>query len=46
MHKLVPELLRHFSFRLAYPDREWQTKAYWFMQQTGLDVLVEKRSHE
>lgn len=43
MHKIIPQLLRDFSFRLDVP--EWKTRNAWFVQQEGLVCHVEERSH-
>ncbi|KAL4975564.1 cytochrome P450 [Aspergillus desertorum] len=43
MHKIIPQLLRDFTFRLRRPDEEWKTKNAWFVQQEGLVVDLERR---
>ncbi|KAE8871021.1 hypothetical protein PTNB29_01365 [Pyrenophora teres f. teres] len=30
IYKLVPQLLRSFHIRFAEPEREWETRNYWF----------------
>lgn len=36
MHKVLPELYRRYRIELTYPEREWKTRGYWFVQQEGL----------
>ncbi|KAF9891576.1 hypothetical protein FE257_003587 [Aspergillus nanangensis] len=36
MHKIVPQILRHFEVRLHSPAKEWKTRNVWFVQQEGL----------
>ncbi|KAJ5678478.1 uncharacterized protein N7477_004111 [Penicillium maclennaniae] len=36
MHKIIPQLLRDFTFQLHKPGSEWKTKNSWFVQQEGL----------
>ncbi|KAL4746079.1 hypothetical protein BDW72DRAFT_185667 [Aspergillus terricola var. indicus] len=43
MHKIIPQLLRDFTFRLHRPGEEWKTKNAWFVQQEGLLVDLERR---
>ncbi|KAH8896794.1 cytochrome P450 oxidoreductase [Thozetella sp. PMI_491] len=43
LHKLVPQLLRTFTFELATPGLEWKTHNNWFNKQTGLNVHVKRR---
>ncbi|KAL4813267.1 cytochrome P450 [Aspergillus spinulosporus] len=43
MHKIIPQLLRDFTFRLHRPGEEWKTKNAWFVQQEGLVVDLERR---
>lgn len=44
MHKIIPQLLRDFTFQLHKPGEEWKTKNAWFVQQEGLvcDVVPRK----
>ncbi|KAI0205263.1 cytochrome P450 oxidoreductase [Astrocystis sublimbata] len=43
IHKLVPEILRKFSFEMWDQDAQWTTHNFWFCKQTGLKVKVTKR---
>ena len=43
IHKLVPQLLKKFKFRLQNPQREWKTYNYWFNKQTNIFVIVGRR---
>ncbi|KAL4737147.1 cytochrome P450 [Aspergillus similis] len=43
MHKIIPQLLRDFTFRLRRPGEEWKTKNAWFVQQEGLVVDLERK---
>lgn len=44
VYKLIPTLLQTFTFRLADPsDRHWKVENRWFVNQTGLKVLVRRR---
>ncbi|KAJ5267147.1 hypothetical protein N7478_009955 [Penicillium angulare] len=36
IHKIIPQLLRDFTFQLHAPQEEWKTKNSWFVQQEGL----------
>lgn len=36
MHKIIPQLLRDFTFQFHKPEVEWKTKNAWFVQQEGL----------
>ncbi|KAH7306139.1 cytochrome P450 [Rhexocercosporidium sp. MPI-PUGE-AT-0058] len=44
IYKLVPHVLRLFTIRLADPDKDLQTKNYWFNKQIGIRVLVKERT--
>lgn len=37
IHTLIPEILRHFDFKMAH-DRPWKTHNFWFHKQT--DVVI------
>ncbi|RDW79279.1 cytochrome P450 [Aspergillus mulundensis] len=43
MHKIIPQLLRDFTFRLHKPGQEWTTKNAWFVQQEGLVCALARR---
>jgi cytochrome P450 len=43
MMKVVPELLRKFKVELADPQKEWEVKNRWFVQQEGLICRLTKR---
>lgn len=44
MSKLIPTLFLRFELELAEPEKEWETKCWWFVMQQGLKVrLVERR---
>ncbi|EXJ92842.1 hypothetical protein A1O3_01396 [Capronia epimyces CBS 606.96] len=42
--KLVPQLLRHYKFSLAFPDQEWKISGGWFVWQDGLEVVIRRRT--
>lgn len=43
MHKLVPEVLRHFDVELAEKDSSWKTKNLWFCsQEMGMVRLTQR----
>jgi cytochrome P450 len=42
IHKVVPELLRHFDFEMAH-DRPWKTRNAAFIKQTDVIVNVRRR---
>ncbi|CAK1358024.1 unnamed protein product [Cercospora beticola] len=43
MVKVVPALLRKFSFRLADPGKEWKVRGHWFTHQSEMDMFVTPR---
>jgi cytochrome P450 len=43
LHKLIPQILRHFDLELADPTTEWETTNLWFNKQTGIHVRVNTR---
>lgn len=43
MGKLVPLVLRRFELELVEPEKEWEMRDYWFVQQTGLKVRMKER---
>lgn len=43
MHKIIPQLLRDFTFQLHKSGEEWKTKNAWFVQQEGLVCDVVRR---
>lgn len=43
MHKLVPEVLRHFDVKLEDRGSTWKTKNLWFCSQEMGPVLVSRR---
>lgn len=43
LHKLVPQLLRHFTLELVDPTKGWNTSNRWFNKQTGLVVRLKRR---
>jgi hypothetical protein len=44
IYKLVPQLLRSFHIRLAEPEREWETRNYWFNKPSRVRALLEPRT--
>ncbi|KAF2098777.1 cytochrome P450 [Rhizodiscina lignyota] len=43
MNKVLPQLLREYSFRLAYPGRPLKSNSTFFVVQSGLEVYIGKR---
>jgi cytochrome P450 len=43
MTKLIPQLLREYDVRLADPKKEWETRNFWFVQQSGVECILTKR---
>ncbi|EME40498.1 hypothetical protein DOTSEDRAFT_82149 [Dothistroma septosporum NZE10] len=43
MSKLIPTLFNHYDMELAAPDRDWSTKCWWFVMQTGVNVRLKPR---
>ncbi|CEJ86201.1 hypothetical protein VHEMI04037 [[Torrubiella] hemipterigena] len=43
IYKLVPLVMRFFTFTLSEPEKQWSTHNAWFNKQTGVNVRVEKR---
>ncbi len=43
IYKVIPSLLLRFKIRLAEPDKEWSLKNSFFVFQTGLNCMLEKR---
>jgi hypothetical protein len=43
MSKIVPQILREYKVTLANPEKKWSTRNMWFVQQSGLDVILERR---
>jgi cytochrome P450 len=41
--KIIPQLLKGFKGKLAYPEREWVAKNVGFVQQSGPDVLLKRQ---
>ncbi|OAG37657.1 hypothetical protein AYO21_08141 [Fonsecaea monophora] len=41
--KLVPQLLRHYTFSFARPDLEWKVRGGWMVRQDGVEVALRKR---
>jgi cytochrome P450 len=46
MAKLVPQLLREFTFELTYPEKEWTTTNVWFVIQRGLICNLTPRARK
>lgn len=44
MQKVVPQLLREFDIELHHPERDWETKNVWFLQQGELVCDIRRRS--
>jgi hypothetical protein len=42
VHKIIPELLRHFDMRMAH-DRPWKTRNGGFIKQTDVIVRLAER---
>ena len=43
IYKLIPQVLRLFTIRLAETDKDLETKNYWFNKQIGVKIRVEAR---
>ncbi|EKG19934.1 Cytochrome P450 [Macrophomina phaseolina MS6] len=44
VYKLIPSLLQTFTFQWADPsNRHWKVENRWFVNQTGLKVLIKRR---
>jgi len=43
LHKLVAALCLKFRIELAEPDKEWEVRNTWVLNQTGLDVKLALR---
>ncbi|KAA8893336.1 cytochrome P450 [Sphaerosporella brunnea] len=43
MSKIIPQLLREYKLTLANPDKSWKTRNMWFVQQSGVDIILERR---
>ncbi|KIY00865.1 uncharacterized protein Z520_03531 [Fonsecaea multimorphosa CBS 102226] len=41
--KLVPQLLRRYTFSFARPDLEWRVRGGWMVWQDGVDVVLSER---
>jgi len=46
MSKLIPQLVRRFSFELERKDKPWKTANYWFVKQLDFMVRVKERSEK
>ncbi|KAL7625826.1 hypothetical protein AAE478_005049 [Parahypoxylon ruwenzoriense] len=46
INKVVPRLLRDFTFQLVYPKRELKAKATFFVVQEGLEVYISRKATE
>lgn len=44
MYKLVPTLIRRYKFELAHPEKELTLQNAFFVHQTGLNMLIRRRS--
>ncbi|KAI9841181.1 MAG: hypothetical protein M1837_000969 [Sclerophora amabilis] len=44
MWKIVPEIVRHFDFRLSEPKKEWKIQGLWFVKQTEMDMVFTRRA--
>jgi hypothetical protein len=42
--KLIPTLFMQYDLELVEPEKEWETKCWWFVMQTGLHVRLTERS--
>jgi len=45
MSKLIPTLFLRYNLELNEPDKEWETKCYWFVMQTGVNVRLGRRNY-
>ncbi|KAJ9227002.1 hypothetical protein DTO271D3_8144 [Paecilomyces variotii] len=43
LHKLVPQVLRHFKIEMWDQNKEWETCNTWFVKQTGVEVRLTPR---
>lgn len=43
VYKLLPSLLMKFRFDLVDKNREWDCVCSWFVRQSNMDVLIERR---
>jgi hypothetical protein len=43
IHKLIPNILRHYRLELINPEKDWETHNFWFNKQVGIDVKVTRR---
>ena len=43
IHKLMPQVLRHFSVELADPEKPWKSRNLWFNKQTSLIARLKRR---
>jgi len=46
MSKLIPQLVRRFSFELERKDKPWKTANYWFVKQLDFMVRVKEQSEK
>lgn len=44
MAKVVPEVLHNFELSLSTPEKEWETRNIWFVQQKGLVCTFKRRA--
>lgn len=44
MHKLIPNIIREFDIELVNSGEEWKTENLWFNKQTGINVMVRRRT--
>ena len=40
--KLIPRLIRDFDFCLEHPEKEWDTRNFWFVRPKSLSVKVQQ----
>jgi hypothetical protein len=43
INKVVPQILRYFDMRLAYPERDWKLITMWFCVQKDIRVIFTQR---
>ncbi|EUC31177.1 hypothetical protein COCCADRAFT_101960 [Bipolaris zeicola 26-R-13] len=43
MYKVIPSLLRSFDLQLSEPDREWETRNYWFNKPSKVYTMIRCR---
>ncbi|KAI2477912.1 CypX Cytochrome P450 [Pyrenophora tritici-repentis] len=43
IYKVIPQLLRSFDLELPHPEKEWETRNYWFNKPTKVHATVRCR---